>query len=276
VKFAICNETYQNWSFEDQVRDAAEKGYAGMELAPFTLASSAYDVSPERRRELRRVAKDHGIELTGLHWLLLGPPGLCLTSPDPGARRKTVDYLRELCRLCSDLGGTCLVFGSPKQRNLQEGVTYDQAWAWAREGFQQAAETAAERGVFLLMEALPKPECNFIQTVPEALRMVEDVGHPHFQMMVDVKSMAAEGRPLDEIILSVGDRLKHVHANDANRRGPGFGSTDFRPVFSALKRLGYQGYVSVEVFDYTPDPQTIARESLKYLRAILAQVEGRL
>jgi sugar phosphate isomerase/epimerase len=99
--------------------------------------------------------------------------------------------------------------------------------------------------------------------------MVEAVDHPHCQMMVDVKSMCAEGEPLDQLILGVGDRLKYVHANDANMRGPGFGETDFRPVFSALLQMGYEGYVSVEVFDYKPDPVTIARQSLAYLRRTL-------
>jgi len=274
VKFAICNETYENWEFEDQLRNAAELGYEGVEVAPFTLAESVCDISADDRKGLRQKAKDCGVELVGLHWLLLGPKGLYLTDPDESVRETTVEYLRELIRFCSDIGGRTLVFGSPGQRNLKEGVTFDQAWGYAKESFGQAAETAAERDVFLLMESLPSPECNFIQTVDEALRMVDDVGHPNFQMMVDVKSMSAQGQPLAELILSVGDKLKHVHANDANRRGPGFGDTDFRPVLSALKGLNFDGYVSVEVFDYSPDPVTIARESLDYLKKTLAETEG--
>jgi len=273
VKFAICNETYENWEFEDQLRNAAELGYDGVEVAPFTLAESVCDISAEDRKALRQNAKDCGVELVGLHWLLLGPKGLHLTDPDERVREATVEYLRELIRFCSDIGGRTLVFGSPAQRNLKEGVTFEQAWGYARESFGRAAETAAEREVFLLMESLPSPECNFIQTVDEALRMVNDVSHPNFQMMVDVKSMSAQGQPLAELILRVGDKLKHVHANDANRRGPGFGDTDFHPVLAALKELNFDGYVSVEVFDYSPDPVTIARESLDYLKKALAETE---
>ncbi|MDA0841485.1 MAG: sugar phosphate isomerase/epimerase [Planctomycetota bacterium] len=274
MKFAICNETYEGWSFEDQLASVAELGYDGMEVAPFTLAKSAYDISTARRRELREQADAKGIQLTGLHWLMLGPKGLYLTSPDEKTREFTIDYLNELVRLCADLGAKTLVFGSPAQRNLLEGVSFGQAWEYAKTAFGRAAVTAGEKDVYLLMESLPAPECNFIQTLDDAMKMVNDVGHPNFQMMVDVKSMSAEGKPLDEMILGVGDKLKYVHANDANRRGPGFGKTDFRPVLGALAQMGYDGYVSVEVFDYSPDPVTIARESLNHLRTILNEIQG--
>ncbi|MDP6115767.1 MAG: sugar phosphate isomerase/epimerase family protein [Planctomycetota bacterium] len=274
MKFAICNETYEGWSFEDQLASAAELGYDGMEVAPFTLAKGAFDIDADRRKELREQADAKGIHLTGLHWLMLGPDGLYLTSPDEKTRKFTIDYLHELIRLCADIGGKTLVFGSPAQRNLLEGVSFDQAWEYAKTAFGSAADVAGEKDVYLLMESLPAPECNFIQTLDDAMKMVDEVGHPNFQMMVDVKSMSAEGKPLDEMILGVGDKLKYVHANDANRRGPGFGDTDFRPVLGALAQMGYEGYVSVEVFDYSPDPVTIARESLNHLKTVLNEIQG--
>lgn len=274
MKFAICNETYQDWAVEDQFRHASEIGYDGIEIAPFTLEESAFDISAERRAELRKMSADYGLEITGLHWLLVSPKGLYLTDPDEQVRQKTVEYLQELCRLCSDLGGKTLVFGSPAQRNVKDGVTFEQAWEFACDGYRRTSETASERDVYLLMEALPEPECNFIQTLDDAMRMCDDVDHPNFQMMVDVKSMSAEGKPLDDLIKGTAERLKYVHANDANLRGPGFGDTDFRVVLSALQDIGYDGYVSVEVFDYSPDPETIAIESLKHLKQIQSNLKG--
>ncbi len=103
--------------------------------------------------------------------------------------------------------------------------------------------------------------------------MVDFVDHPNCRMMVDIKSMCAEGKPIEELIVGASDRLEYVHANDANLRGPGFGETDFVPVFAALNRIGYTGYVSVEVFNYKPDPVTIARESLRYMKKCLGQAD---
>jgi D-psicose/D-tagatose/L-ribulose 3-epimerase len=272
MKFAICNETYEGWSFEDQVRNVSELGYDGLEIAPYTLASDVREISTARRKEMRTVAADHGIELTGLHWLLISPKGLYLTTPDEAVYRTTVEYLQDLVRFCGEIGGQQLVLGSNRQRNIPEGGNYDDGWARAQDAIRTAAETAGSCGVYFLVESLPPPDCNFICNLEEARRMVEAVDHPNCQMMVDVKSMCAEGKPLDELIMGVGDRLKYVHANDANLRGPGFGDIDFRPVFSALNELGYDGYVSVEVFDYKPDPVTIARESLAYLRRTMDAV----
>jgi sugar phosphate isomerase/epimerase len=83
--------------------------------------------------------------------------------------------------------------------------------------------------------------------------------------------MATESQPAPELIRRHAARTGHFHANDPNKRGPGFGDTDFVPIFRALKESGYSGWVSVEVFDYSPDPETIARESLRYMRECESQ-----
>src|SRR6185295_10890565 len=101
----------------------------------FTLADSAEQVTPERRRELRDSAAARGVEILGLHWLLVKPPGLYVTHPDPIIRKKTSDYFLQLVHLCADLGGKVMIVGSPKQRSLLPGVTRGQALDYAAEVF---------------------------------------------------------------------------------------------------------------------------------------------
>ena len=268
MKFSVCNELFEGWAIEQVFRTAAELGYDGVEIAPFTLADSVEDISDSRRKEIVQGAASNGIEIVGLHWLLVKPPGMYINHPDKAIRLRTRDYLDSLIRLCGDLGGRILIFGSPKQRNVYEGLTYDQAWDYARETFAHCAETASDSGVYLCIEALARVETDFINTITEAVRMVNEVGKPHLRTMIDIKAISDDGRPLPEIIEEAAPYAMHVHANDASGRGPGMGATDFVPIAESLRKVGYDGYVSVEVFDYKPDPVTIARESIEYLRRV--------
>src|SRR5262245_23130462 len=132
MKFAICNELFENWPFDRVCRFVKSVGYSGVELAPFTLASRITDLTSASRSELRRQATDAGVQVIGLHWLLAKTEGLYLTAPDRPTRERTADYLVALAEACRDLGGSLMVFGSPKQRSLLPGVTADQAFDFAK------------------------------------------------------------------------------------------------------------------------------------------------
>lgn len=266
MRYAICNETFEGWDHERICRFVADLGYEGLELAPFTLAPRITDVSADRRAELRRQAEACGLHILGLHWLLAKTEGLSITSPDPEVRKRTAIYIGELARCCRDLGGDILVFGSPMQRRIPEGATREQATENALDTFRQAVEVIAEAKVYLCLEPLAPAEADFIQSAAEACEILDRLGHPNFRLHLDVKAMSSESTPIPELIRKHIGRLGHFHANDANKRGPGFGDVDFKPILRTLHDVGYQGYVSVEVFDYTPDPETIARESIRYLR----------
>jgi sugar phosphate isomerase/epimerase len=266
MRYAICNETFEGWDHARVCRRVAELGYAGLEVAPFTLAPRITDVTPPRRRELRRQAEDCGLTILGLHWLLAKTEGLHLTSTDEGVRRRTADYLVELACCCRDLGGELMVFGSPAQRRIPAGATREQATGFAADTFGRALPGIADCGVKLCLEPLSPPEADFINTCAEAVDLLDRFGQPNFVLHLDVKAMSTDEAPAPELIRRHAARTGHFHANDPNRRGPGFGATDFVPIVRALRESGYPGWVSVEVFDYSPDPDTIARESIWYMR----------
>ena len=72
--------------------------------------------------------------------------------------------------------------------------------------------------------------------------------------------------PIPKIVKDNAKLLEHFHANDANKLGPGMGEIDFLPIFTALGEIDYQGWVSVEVFDYTPGVEVLARDSIDYMQ----------
>jgi len=266
MRYAICNETFEGWDHERICKFVAGLGYQGLELAPFTLAPRITNVTTEQRQKLRTQAEAHGLQILGLHWLLAKTEGLQLTSPDAGVRENTARYLVELARCCQELGGSILVFGSPGQRRIPPGATRDHAVELAVDTFQRAKQGISDAGVQLCLEPLSPPEADFINTAAEAIEIIDRVASPNFAVHLDVKAMSTEKSSAPDLIRRHADRLGHFHANDPNLRGPGFGKTDFVPIFQALKDVGYSGWVSGEVFDYSPDPETIARESLRYMR----------
>lgn len=276
MKFAICQELFVDWEWERQCRFMSETGYTGIELAPFTLAPRITDVSAEQRRELREVAESHGLTICGLHWLLAKTEGLHLTTADSAVRRATARYLIELGNACADLGGTVMVFGSPLQRNLMDGTTREQALDRAAEVFREAMSALAARGVKIVMEPLTPKETNFINSCAEAVELMGMVDHPNFVLHQDVKAMLSETTPIPELITRYADVTGHFHVNDDNLLGPGMGRTDYHPIFEALLRTGYTGWVSVEVFDYSPGAEHIARESLRYMRAVLRDLGAKV
>ena len=270
MKFGICNETFQGWKIDDVLTYCARLGYDAVEVAPFTLAKYVTDIPAAERARIRDAATRAGIAISGIHWVLVQAEGMYLTSPEAATRTRTAEYFCELVRFCADIGGKVIVVGSPKQRNLLPGVTLEQAWGWATEVFRPSVKIAAERGVTICFEPLPAEDTNFINTAADAVRFTQQLASPNFKVILDVRAMSWEDRPIPEIIRACKGEFAYVHANDRNLKGPGFGEIDFRPVAAALKETGYDGTVSVEVFKYDEGAEAIATKSLEYLKAVFA------
>lgn len=273
MKFGICSEIFHQglerpWKIEKAMAFAAEAGYDAFEIAPFTLAQHVYDIPASERARVRQAARDAGIAISGIHWVLVQTEGMHSTHPDPAVRRRTADYFCDLVNFCADVGGRYIIVGSPKQRNILEGVDPRQAWDWATEVFRPSVRKAADRDVVICFEPLAPSETNFINTAEEAIRFTRQLDSPQFKIILDVKAMSSEAKPIPRIIRESWPHFAYFHANDANLKGPGFGEVDFRPIAAALKEVGYEGYVSVEVFKFEEGPETIATRSLEYLKKV--------
>lgn len=266
MKFGICNEIFKDWSLEDTFAFAKKAGYDFVEIAPFTIAKSVTEISAAERTRIRALAASTGIGISGLHWVLVQTEGIYLTHPDAAVRARTADYFVELVDCCADLGGTRIVVGSPKQRNLMEGVSYDLAWAWATDVFRAAVKRAEARGVVLCFEPLAPSETNFVNTAAEGRRFAAQFGSSAMSIILDVKAMSSESTAIPQIIRESAGKFEYFHANDPNLKGPGFGEMDFAPIAALLREAGYDGIVSVEVFNFDEGPEAIATRSREYLR----------
>jgi sugar phosphate isomerase/epimerase len=226
----------------------ADAGYAGVELAPFTFAERVEQLDAHARAEIRQTAQRYGLQIVGLHMLLWSPEGMHATHPDPEVRARTAAYLVALAQFCAEVGGQVMVFGSPKQRDAIPPLTPDAAAQLWLETLQPALRVCQQEGVLIAL--------------------VQQANHPNLRTMLDVKSALAETDDVPALIRRYAPYLAHVHLNDSNLRAPGYGATDFAPILSALRAVGYTGWASLEPFDYSPDPETMAREALRYLKGL--------
>jgi sugar phosphate isomerase/epimerase len=271
MKFAICNEIFQGWKIDDAMAFAHQAGYDGIEIAPFTLAKYVTEIPAAERWRIREKAREIGIAITGIHWVLVQAEGMYLNHPDASIRNHTAAYFCDLVDFCADLGGRIIVVGSPKQRNVMEGVTPQQAWEWATDTFRPAVRRAEERGITICFEPLAPVETNFVNTAAEGIVFARQFNSPAMKIILDVKAMCSESKEIPQIIRESKGEFAYFHANDRNLKGPGFGEVDFLPIAAALREVGYDQYVSVEVFKFEEGPEAIATRSLAYLKKTFGQ-----
>ncbi len=273
MRVALCNEVLRDLAIDAQARLAAALGYDGLEIAPFTLDGSApHRIDDTVVSGVRRAVAQAGIVVSGLHWLLVAPPGLSITSGDPAVKDTTRAVMHGLVRLCADLGGTYLVHGSPAQRALEVGAEAESRKR-ALDYFGEAARAAEAAGVTYILEPLSPGETNFVTTVAEAAEIVAEIALPALRTMVDCSAAGAnESDPIADLLARyVPDgSVAHVHFNDPNRRGPGQGDLDFAPIVAALKRLSYEGWIGIEPFDYVPDGLGSAARAIGYVAGLRA------
>ncbi len=276
LKFALCNEVLQPLPFEQQCKAAAAMGYDGLELAPFTLAEDPMTLSDAQAMRIERIAQDHGLRIYGLHWLLVAPAGLSIVSADAAVRDRTVAVMRRLVELCALMGGGYLVHGSPKQRSVPPGSSREQALARATECFARVATPARDSGVVYCVEPLAAGETDLINTVAEAVRIVDEIDSPGLKTMIDCSAAGQQETDSIEVLMArwvPTGHIAHVQVNDPNRRGPGQGALEFGAILETLmhlQRMGhYEGIVAVEPFDYVPDGPACAARSIGYLQGII-------
>lgn len=273
-RLAVCNEVFEKRDLAESCRILRRAGWTGIEFAPFTLAEDATTLSAQRRREARAIVAAEGLEFVGLHWLMVGPAGLHVTTPDAAVRRRSWDYVAGLVDLCADLGPRgVMVFGSPKQRSATGGSTPAEATRRFEEGIAGVAPRAAERGVTICLEPLSPDQTDVLLSLDEAAEMVARIGSPAVRTMYDSHNAVRESEPHERLVDRHFGVIRHIHVNEMDGSYPRPGGHDFKPVLQVLQDREYRGWVSMEVFDFQPGAEKIVTEAGAYLRDQIAQLK---
>jgi D-psicose/D-tagatose/L-ribulose 3-epimerase len=215
---------------------------AGYDGAEFPI----FDGDAAHFKKLRKALEDNGLRRTAV---TIVPPEASPISPDAAVRVKAVDRLKWATDMCATAGGEvlCGPFHSPLGVFSGAGPTADEK-KWAADVLRQAAEYAAHRQVVLAIEYLNRFECYFLTTAADAKALVGAVNHPNFRAMYDTFHANIEEKFATPAIETLKGMLAHVHVSENDRGTPGSGHVAWAETFGALRRMGYDGWLTIEAF----------------------------
>lgn len=266
--------SYLNYPLEEVLTRLAGHGYQGVEISAGSELGNCYPqyFDEDRVKAVVAQAKSLGLQIVSYDCELLPASGWNLASDRPEVRRRTVKYIQSAVAKAAELGAKCVVVVAGR---CTYGVEMKQARAWAAQGFRKCARFAAEQGVTLGLEHLTLLEGNVVVTLDDLLAMLERVDSPGLAALLDTGHVPVNGESLTDYVYRLGEKIVHIHLDDNDGKSddhlpPGMGTINFGPMFAALKRIGYQGAISVEPsFGFSTDPDAAALQGIEFLKQYL-------
>jgi len=253
-----------------------EMGYDGVEVPVFDLQPAKWTAWGKRLDDL-------GLERTANHVIA---PEFDPVSPDPAVQRRAYEHMERVVDCCQAVGAT--VLAGPHQVALGvftgRGATAEE-WARSVAHIRRVAEYAAPAGVLLTEEVVNRFELYHLNTMAQAIRFVDDVGHPNCRIHLDTFHANIEEKRPGDSIRAAGSRIGYVHISENDRGVPGSGHVAWDATFDALVAIGYDGWLTVESFgDALPNlaaatkiwrplfdsQEQVATEGLAFMKRMMA------
>lgn len=255
------------YPLEETIKRIAKIGYDGIEIgAAAPHAYPAY-LSKDRRKTIRNILQENNLEVSSMLPAPGGGPGFNVASPLKEERQAAIEQYKQVAELCSDLGGSTLlyvagwqIYGTPRQ----------QAWDWSREALSEIAESVDALGITVAIEPTPT-DSNLIESCDHAIELMEQVDASNVGLMFDTQHAYYRKEVPTDYVYRMGKNLRHLHLSELGRGAPGSGKGDFIGLVSALKDVGYNGYLAMEIGFNRRDvePDQIARQAYEYMKPLL-------
>lgn len=240
---------------------AAELGYDGLEIH----LRDAHDIDWEK---LVNLSKTYKLAVSALGTgMAAREDGLTFTDQNKDVRQQAVERVKEHIKLAARLG-SLVIIGSVSGYLGKEERERKRHFTYALSCLDECCQAGINHDVTLLLEPLNRYECDYINTLDEALEVINRIGAPNMRLLADTFHMNIEERDIITSLHRAGKALGYVHLADSNRKMPGQGHLNISQVLKVLQDIEYHGFIGFEVLPL-PDAHTVALESVSFVKELL-------
>lgn len=262
MKLAVQENLLPGGDFQEKIINAERFGFEGVEVWGGELAARVDEIK-----------SSIGTSKIKISTVCSGYPG-DLLGADRKARETAIQGIKDRLRICADLGGVGVItvptFGKPKipdlypwrpdVRDIERQILIEEC--------RILGDYAEDVGCYVILEPINRYETHFMNTVSQAVELCKTIGKENVKMMADFFHMNIEEADIPSSIEAASDLLVHVHLADSNRVLPGYGHTDFKRPFEALKRIGYRNFMALEC-RIPGDPEVELPKCVGYLKQFI-------
>ena len=279
MQLAFSTNAYLKFSFAEAVRRLAAIGYAGVEIMADVPHAWPACLLEEQKQGIREALKEHGLAISNVNAFMMNaisdprqkywhPSWI---EPDRHYRQVRIDHTKRALTLAQELGAPCITTepGGP----VEKGASWSAALKLFVEMLKPVAEHAEKEGVLLLIE--PEPDL-LVETADQFLELMQHLNSHAVGLNFDVGHFYCVGDDPAPTVRRLAPYIRHFHLEDIaatrvhHHLIPGEGAIDFAAVFQAIRGIGYNGWVTIELYPYVDDPDAAARLAFERVNAILA------
>ena len=248
MQYSISNIAWTAEQDQEVYELMSQYGFTGLEVAPERIAKNVFNLSNRELRSFSEKASSKGISIIAMQALHFGYPHLKLFDTKE-SRKELLEHTKKCIVLANKIGAKALVFGSPKNRRM-ENLPYDTAEKIAVNFFSELAEYANSLNTVICLEANPSVYgADFITTTKQAVDLSTKINHPGLKINLDIGTITLNGGNYENIISMALPHAGHVHISEPMLNlVSGESNNDHHTTTAAiLKRLNYQGWISIEM-----------------------------
>lgn len=253
-------------SLENSFSTLSQIGYDGVELMTLNPSKLNWET-------VKKTAENNHLAIvlvcTGE---IFGQLNLSFTDKEQCVRTQALERVKEIIDFAGYLGANINI--GRVRGQYRDDVPQEKTYGWAVEAFRDISNYANKHNVNVALESVTLMQTNFINTIEQAAKMVDDVNCPNFKLMMDVFHLNIEEKNMLEVIQTYSSYNMHVHLADNNRRYPGHCGLDFEKIISTFHKVGYDGAFCTEIFQI-PDQERAARGAMEHLAPIFHRIYGR-